>query len=69
MKSDFPFDDLRTLSIAGYFGRYEDECKKQTTFKQAWVRTEEVYKSITGHARYTSYDAFRMALSRYRRKL
>ena len=69
MKYNYPFDDLRTLSTEGYFARYEDECKRQPTFREAWQTTEEVYRCISGKPRYTSYNTFRVALSRRRKNL
>lgn len=44
----------------GFMQRYEQLCSSHTTYKQAYLATEQEHLALFGVFRYSSYDSFRM---------
>lgn len=67
-------DELKVLTIDGFVERFDRELGildeatgKYPSQHKAWERTEAVYKRLTGEHRFKTFNAFRMALVRWRR--
>ena len=56
------------LNTAGYFNRHLELCKTAKTQEEAYELLEEEYKAITEKNKHASYDAFRMAKTRFFKK-
>lgn len=64
----FSEHDLEVLRDEGFFERYFQELRRCAHGYEAWMKTEEIYRSITGEYRWKTVNAFRMSLYRYLRK-
>jgi len=64
----FSEQDLKVLQDEGFFERYFLELRGCAHGYEAWMKTEDIYLSITGVHRWHSVNAFRMSLYRYLRK-
>ena len=60
--------EKRLLTVEGFIEAVEDKYSQVNSVKQAWEKTEEEYKELLGHYRYSSYDHFRSSKSRKKRR-
>lgn len=60
--------EKRLLSVSGFIEAVEDKLPQTQSVKRAWEETEEEYKDLVGHYRYSTYDHFRSIKSRKKRK-
>ena len=57
--------DLSILTMQGYFTKHFHLCQTHTNQQDAFDELEDEYKAIMKKNKYTSYEAFRAAKSRY----
>lgn len=57
--------DLSILTIRGYFNKHFRLCQSHKTQQDAYDALEEEYLELCNKHRYSTYDAFRVAKSRY----
>jgi hypothetical protein len=53
------------LNNQGYFNRHLQLCEEYATQQDAYEKLEQEYLELTGRNRHKSYDAFRVAKTRY----
>ena len=59
--------NLELAKITAFITRYFQYCKENTG-KVAYEMTENDYKSVFGETKYSSYETFRVILSRWNAK-
>ena len=52
-------------TLSGYFNGHLQLCATCADGREAWEKLEEEYKLVMKRYRYSSYEAFRSAKSRY----
>jgi hypothetical protein len=57
--------NLEILHASGYFKRHFELCQSEKTQQDAFDVLEDEYVILTKKHKYTSYEAFRAAKSRY----
>tara|TARA_R110002051_G_scaffold324860_1_gene424194 strand:- start:356 stop:562 length:207 start_codon:yes stop_codon:yes gene_type:complete len=59
-----PFEILALLSPEGFEKRFYKNCKETKTNFEAYEVTEREYKSIFNKRKYSSYDSFRVSMTK-----
>jgi Mor family transcriptional regulator len=60
--------EKRLLSVDGFIEAVENKLHETQSFKRAWEQTEEEYKDLIGHYRYSTYENFRSIKSRKKKQ-
>jgi len=59
-----PFEILALLSPEGFEKRFYKNCKETKTNFEAYEVTEKEYKKIFNKRKYSSYDSFRVSMTK-----
>ena len=59
---------LKLISFAGFNQRFEQNMRVCNTYKNAYLKTEELYQGAFGQKKYASYDSFRIVRARKMKK-
>tara|TARA_R110002020_G_scaffold431046_3_gene640884 strand:- start:401 stop:607 length:207 start_codon:yes stop_codon:yes gene_type:complete len=59
-----PFEILALLSPEGFEKRFYKNCKETKTNYEAYEVTEKEYKKIFNKRKYSSYDSFRVSMTK-----
>ena len=51
---------LKLISFDGFNQRFEQNMRVCNTYKNAYLKTEELYQGAFGQKKYASYDSFRI---------
>lgn len=60
-----PDIDLGIITLSGYFKKHFELCLELNNQREAWDKLEDMYFMLMKRYRYSSYEAFRAAKSRY----